>query len=918
MDTSASGTTPGTSRKTRRRWMALILSVVLAVLTVLVTPGISQAAVSISQAEVSGGRLRIEGNATANRAITVDGVQMATSDSKGRFKISRSGFTAPADCTVDVNDGSATAATARLTGCTVTSPPPEPAGPAAPALLSPADTASVTTPFTISWSQVLDPASINGGYNWQVSSSSAFTTFALRDSTAPGTTQASVSGLVNGTYFWRVQAVDGDLRSSAFSAPRSFTVTGPTTGQPGTPVLSLPPYGSSFHPFESFGFTWTAAERAVKYEFFASKDSTFQTGVIRIDNIETTSTGLVIGDFCNGCEQGTYFAQVIAIDANGNRGIPSNTVSFTISYNAPLPPAPTGLAPADGATVSLPVTLDWSDVPNPQDTGYEVEISGNSSFTDIEDHIPQITPSERQVLSLTSGTKFWRVRSHQGSASPTTSAVTDWSVPRSFTIPNTAATVESVWLGAPPCRNPCPGADSLFSGQEINASIQLTAAAPAGGAVVSLASNPTSGASHPASVTVPEGTAFAGFRLFAGEVLEPTPVTLTASLGSSSSSFNFTVHPTTVKRLSFCCDSTGGLPAGAHLEFTGKVPTGGLTVSLSSDSPLASPPATVTAPAGSFSLPVSIPTSEVTATTTVTISATLNGTTVSAPLTLYPQQPPTSVTLDRTETTGTAGANGTVRIAQSQGHVVQMRLTSSHPGIAQVPPYAQIGSFGVAGSFSVTTSAPAASTAVTISATGAGVTVSTTLTVHPSGGPAASVSSLNLSPGTVTGGSTSTATVTLSAAAPSAGVPVALSSSNTAVATVPASVTVPAGATSVTFTVTSSTVTAASSATISATGGGETRSTVLTVNPAAQADDTVAVQRAEYDAGKRILRVDATSTNSTAVLRAYTTATDALLGTFTNDGGGRYRGEFSTSTNPQNITVKSSLGGSASRAVALK
>lgn len=532
--------------------------------------------------------------------------------------------------------------------------------------------------------------------------------------------------------------------------------------------------------------------------------------------------------------------------------------------------------------------------------------------------MPQITSSERQVLSLTSGTKFWRVRSHQGNASPTTSAVTDWSVPHSFTIPNTAAAVESVWLGAPPCQNPCAGADSIFSGQEITGSIQLTAAAPAGGAEVTLTSDPASGASHPASVTVPEGTAFTTFRLFGGEVLEPTPVTLTAALGSSSASFNFTVHPTTVKRLSFCCDSTGGLPAGAHLEFTGKVPTGGLTVSLSSDSPLATPPASVTAPAGSFSLPVSIPTSEVTATTTVTISATLNGTTVSAPLTLYPQQPPTSVTLDRSETTGTAGASGTVRIVESQGHVVQMRLTSSHPEIAKVPDYAQIGSFGVAGSFSVATSPPAASTVVTISAIGAGVTVSTPLTVHPAGGPVVTASALSLSPNAVTGGGTSTATVTLSAAAPSTGASVTLGSSNTAVATVPASVTVPAGATSATFTVTSSAVTATSSATISAAYGGATRSAILTVNPAAQAADTVGVQRAEYDAGKRVLRVEASSTNSTAVLRAYVTATGALIGTLSNDGGGRYRGELSAATNPQNITVKSSLGGSASRAVTLK
>jgi len=101
---------------------------VLVLIGALLLSSSAQAAVSISRAEISGTQLRIEGQANANRTITVDGVDMGTSDGSGRFRIERSGFTAPADCTVDVNDGSATAATARLSGCTAssTSPPPPP------------------------------------------------------------------------------------------------------------------------------------------------------------------------------------------------------------------------------------------------------------------------------------------------------------------------------------------------------------------------------------------------------------------------------------------------------------------------------------------------------------------------------------------------------------------------------------------------------------------------------------------------------------------------------------------------------------------------------------------------------------------------------------------------------------------------
>jgi hypothetical protein len=103
----------------RRSRVGLVLVALTAVLSVAVA-GTAQAAVTVSRAEVSADRLRIEGSATASRPITVDGVQMATSSSSGAFKIDRSGYTPPADCTVDVNDGSAAPVNLRLSGCTVT------------------------------------------------------------------------------------------------------------------------------------------------------------------------------------------------------------------------------------------------------------------------------------------------------------------------------------------------------------------------------------------------------------------------------------------------------------------------------------------------------------------------------------------------------------------------------------------------------------------------------------------------------------------------------------------------------------------------------------------------------------------------------------------------------------------------------
>lgn len=99
-----------------------LLAVIAAVAVALAVTTIAEATVSVSRAEISGSRLRIEGRAVANRSITVDGVAMGTSDGSGSFRIERDGYQAPADCTVDVNDGSAVATNARLSGCTVTAP----------------------------------------------------------------------------------------------------------------------------------------------------------------------------------------------------------------------------------------------------------------------------------------------------------------------------------------------------------------------------------------------------------------------------------------------------------------------------------------------------------------------------------------------------------------------------------------------------------------------------------------------------------------------------------------------------------------------------------------------------------------------------------------------------------------------------
>jgi hypothetical protein len=180
------------------------------------------------------------------------------------------------------------------------------------------------------------------------------------------------------------------------------------------------------------------------------------------------------------------------------------------------------------------------------------------------------------------------------------------------------------------------------------------------------------------------------------------------------------------------------------------------------------------------------------------------------------------------------------------------------------------------------------------------------------------LTSLALTPSTVEGGAKASGTVTLDAAAPDGGVDVALATDTPSYSSVTPSVTVLPGQTSASFTVQSFPVGASVVATISAVYDGVTRAAQLTIRPAPPATDRVGVTRAEYTLQKRELRIEATSTSATARLRVSVTSTGALVGTLRKLGGSRHAGQFTWPSNPQNVTVTSTAGGSASATVVVR
>jgi hypothetical protein len=779
------------------------------------------------------------------------------------------------------------------------------AAPAGPTLLGPTNGASVTEPFTVSWSAVTDPSGILA-YNWEVSPSSSFASVIKIGSTM-GPTQDSVSGLPNGTYFWHADAVSNSFVTGAWSATRSFTVTGANAGAPGSPTLNPIPFGAAFHPLESFPFSWSAVPGAVSYTVDAAPDPNFPLqSEIHMNNIADTSYGLDMGQ---SLQQGTWYLRVTAVNASGVSSQPSNVRTFVLSWNAPLPPPPTLLSPANGATVSLPVTLNWTDVPNPQNGGYTYEVATDPQFKNIEDSWNQNTANNITETNLAAGTTYWRVLATQGDNTPLTPAQTAWSATGTFVVTSkVAAATPLVTIASP------------FSGDTEIVTIQLTTPAPAGGSIVTLTSTNPAAAPLPATFTMPAGMAFGTFNLQLGQVTAATPVTLTESVNGTSASVSQTVQPPSLKTLSLFSPITGGSTTSGVIYLNGEAPAGGAVVQLVSSNPTVVPlPGTVTVASGMPTLSLNIPTNPAATNTPVTITASWNGVTTSTQLTVTatPAQAPASVALNPTSTTGTNGSTGTVMLATPVSTDTTIGLASGIPSLASVPASVVVPAGSTSATFAISTVGVTTATTVTLTATGGGVTKGADLTLLPVAG--ASLASLTVNPASVQGGTSVTGTVALNGPAPTGGTVVTLGSGNSAVASVPTGITIPAGSSSATFTVTTTATSVSTPVAISAAFGGTTQSTTLTVTSAPPAvTDKVAVTLSEYVVSKQTLNAQATSSSTSATLKVFVTSTGTLIGTLTNAGGGKYQGQFSQSVNPQNITIKSSLGGSATATTVLK
>lgn len=351
-----------------------------------------------------------------------------------------------------------------------------------------------------------------------------------------------------------------------------------------------------------------------------------------------------------------------------------------------------------------------------------------------------------------------------------------------------------------------------------NCTISLTTAVPAGGVVLAVASN-NSNVAVPATVAAAAGLTSVSFNANVGSIAADQTAVLTASLNGASQSFTLSASaPAQISSLTCAPSSIGSNGAVTCTVALNKAAFVSSVVSLSSNNAALTVPASLTIAAGQNAATFPATSGSVTTAQTATVSAALNGISQSASINLTVPVQPGSLTCSPATVIAPGTANCSVSLtAAVPAGGVSIALSSNNANItvpASVSAAAGVSSVSFAASVaSITTDQTAALTA---SLNG----VSQSFTLNASA--LARLSSLNCTPSSIRGNSSSTCTVALSKAGANVS-SVTLSSSNPALV-LPASAAIPAGQSSASFTATTGTVSTAQTVTVTATFAGASQS----------------------------------------------------------------------------------------------
>ncbi len=233
---------------------------------------------------------------------------------------------------------------------------------------------------------------------------------------------ANVSGLAEGVYFWRVQASDNFGNTSDWAPGGSFVID---TTAPSVPTMLTQTVTKSS---KTVTFDWAKATDATsgvkQYEVQIDTGSNFNSLINTL--ISTTNEATAIG-----LSEGHYYWRVKTMDNSNNWSDWSSAFGFTVDTTAPAVPAT--LTPV--ITVNN-VALDWTDSSDATSglKNYLLQYALNDQFTGAVQR--SITASNANVSGLADGVYYWRVQSVDNSDNGS-----DWITGDKFTVDTTKPNV---------------------------------------------------------------------------------------------------------------------------------------------------------------------------------------------------------------------------------------------------------------------------------------------------------------------------------------------------------------------------------------------------------------------------------------------------------------------------------------------
>jgi len=259
---------------------------------------------------------------------------------------------------------------------------------APPALISPADGATVTVP-TFRWA----PAEGAATYRVEVSTDPSFN-YVPESYETDNTTLTPEDVLAPDTYHWRVRAVDADGHAGSPSEAWTLMLSAAEGGGAAESTLQLPADGASLAADPTF--RWAQVSGADTYRLEVDTDPDFDN-LYDYEYVDYYTSHTPRRPY----EEGTYHWRVEA-RADGDVLATSEARTFTKATTVPL------AEPEDDVDLSSDPTFSWSDVVGAN--GYKLEVDTDPGFDNLYDYGYVDYTSHTPWRPYEEGTYYWRVK----------------------------------------------------------------------------------------------------------------------------------------------------------------------------------------------------------------------------------------------------------------------------------------------------------------------------------------------------------------------------------------------------------------------------------------------------------------------------------------------------------------------------